>query len=122
MKKTPHKLGLVESKREMIFDSMGYLIDTIPCYLDKGVIVKRNPPVLHYLPKPETDVSEGIVKEAIGNPTKHCDSNEDGTNLREADKSSKVINRDSTSPKEISKKQHINFNIKLSKFVNRMKA
>lgn len=52
VKKENYTLGLNENKREMIFNSWGDFVDTIPLYLKDGVLEKRNPPALHYLPAP----------------------------------------------------------------------
>jgi hypothetical protein len=50
VEETSYKLSLIENKREMVFDSMGNIINTIPFYLNNGILEKRNPQVLHYLP------------------------------------------------------------------------
>ena len=47
-----YTLSLTEYKREMIYNSLGDLIDTIPLFLKNGELVERNPPILHYLPAP----------------------------------------------------------------------
>ena len=41
-----------ENKREIIWDSCGYFVGTVPFELKDGTIVNTNPPVLHYLPAP----------------------------------------------------------------------
>ena len=49
----PYKLKLNENKREFIFDSQGFLINTKPFILKNGVIFKRDNNIVHYLPKPK---------------------------------------------------------------------
>lgn len=47
-----YTLSLTESKRELIFDSWGDLVDTIPFYLNEGVLIKRIAPPLYCLVAP----------------------------------------------------------------------
>ncbi len=49
-----YTLSLTENKRELIFNSWGDLVDTVPIYLKDGKIVKRNLPLLYYLGSPKT--------------------------------------------------------------------
>ena len=53
VKMEKYTLSLTEYKREMIYNSWGDLIDTIPLFLKNGELVERNPPILHYLPAPQ---------------------------------------------------------------------
>lgn len=50
---TTHKLSLKDTKREMIFNSWGDFIGTIPFCLNNGVLEKRNPDTLYYLSAPK---------------------------------------------------------------------
>lgn len=52
IKMESYTLSLTEFKREMVYNSWGDVIDTIPLFLKEGELVERNPPVLHYLPAP----------------------------------------------------------------------
>jgi hypothetical protein len=45
-----YTLQLSESKRELIFNSWGDLIDTLPLLLVDGVLTKRPPTIIYYLP------------------------------------------------------------------------
>lgn len=47
-----YTLALTETKRELVLNSWGRLVGTIPLLLENGIVVKRNPPLLHYLPAP----------------------------------------------------------------------
>jgi len=49
VKSEKYTLEINENKREMIFNSWGDFIDTIPLCLNEGVLVKRNPDPLYYL-------------------------------------------------------------------------
>jgi hypothetical protein len=49
VKSDRYTLTINENKREIIYNSWGDFIDTIPLYLNNGVLVKRNPDPLYYL-------------------------------------------------------------------------
>jgi hypothetical protein len=65
VKSDRYTLALNENKRELIFNSWGDFVDSIPYYLNNGVLVNRNPATLHYLPAPST------INKASGLPEKY---------------------------------------------------
>lgn len=51
--KQTYKLAITESKRELIFDNFGFLVDTLPFIMVNGKIeLRKNKFVLYYLPLP----------------------------------------------------------------------
>lgn len=56
----PYTLAITEYKRELVYDSLGNFVDSIPLYLKNGIIVKRNPPLLYYLPLGSATASENL--------------------------------------------------------------
>jgi hypothetical protein len=59
VKNEKYTLEINENKREIIYNSWGDFVDTIPLYLNDGVLEKRNPDTLYYLPAPSTINSKG---------------------------------------------------------------
>lgn len=41
-----------ENKRELIYDSNGKIIDTLPIFVQSGREIRRNNPLLYFLPAP----------------------------------------------------------------------
>ena len=64
-----YTLALSESKRELIFNSWGELVGTIPLFLENGIVVKRNPPTLYYLPAPDKLLCLPSPKQLLCIPT-----------------------------------------------------
>jgi hypothetical protein len=58
VKNESYTLSLTENKREIVYDSLGNFIDSIPLYLEKGEIIKRNPDIIKYLPAPNSQNSD----------------------------------------------------------------
>jgi hypothetical protein len=48
-----YTLSVTENKRELVYNSWGELVDTIPLLFKDGVLIKRNPPIVYYLPPPK---------------------------------------------------------------------
>ena len=58
VKSDKYTLTINENKREIIYNSWGDFFDTIPLYLNDGVLEKRNPNSLYYLPAPSSSNQE----------------------------------------------------------------
>ena len=58
VKSDKYTLTINENKREIIYNSWGDFIDTIPLCLNDGVLEKRNPNSLYYLPAPSSSNQE----------------------------------------------------------------
>jgi len=58
VKSDRYTLTINENKREIIYNSWGDFIDTIPLYLNEGVLEKRNPYKLYYLPAPQPSINK----------------------------------------------------------------
>lgn len=52
LKDEMYTLKVTSNKRELIYDSNGKFVDTKPFELNDGILMKKEPTILHYLPSP----------------------------------------------------------------------